>query len=140
MITKEMLKRCQNKQKQAFCALPEDVKQALTTNKSHVWFLSDSGTWMDCENSPNYSGNGVYRLSPDTPTEPEWEEKQVNVSSPFGIRQVDIECVPFTISNAVCHANFIGIIYLKDGIETLRTSVDAAFGVPVRVRFAKESK
>lgn len=138
-ITKAMLARCQNELKQAFCALGEDVQKAMR-DYLVCDVLSDKNTWESCLN-PGWHGSTVYRLSPDTPTEQEWEELAVT-SSQFGILAVSYKCMKYKdltlyVSSCPSCPNFLGIIYLKNGIETLRTSVDAAFGTPVRVRFAK---
>ena len=136
-ITKAMLARCQNELKQAFCALPEDVQNAMRYYLV-CDVLTDKNTWLTCRN-PSWSGSLVYRLSPDTPTEPEWEEKGV-VNRKDGMRGIidgSFNGGMLYITSCVSRADFLGIVYLKDGIETLRTSVDAEFGVPVRVRFSK---
>jgi len=137
MISKDMLKRCQNEKMQAFCAFDKDVQNAILENDKHVECLDHDGQWYQRSFTSNYGL--VWRLSPDTPTEPEYEERDV-VTNRFC--EVDCSFVESrsdfrALSWAVCAHNFIGIIYLKDGTETLRTSVDAVFGVPVRVRFSK---
>ena len=145
-ITKAMLARCQNELKQAFCALPEDVQKAIVDNHNHAEALQHrygffhrpaGGFGVSYIQDKSAS---VFRLSPDTPTDPEWEERVI-VQSLDGFLQVRglTNCLGHGISfsTSQSHPHFLGIIYLKDGIETLRTSVDAAFGTPVRVRFSK---
>lgn len=61
---------------QAFCALDKDVQDAINDNKAFqqaLYCISGEVSWKndyDEKPMPNY----VYRLSPDTPTEQEWEE------------------------------------------------------------------
>lgn len=139
-ITKEMLKRCLNEKMQAFCALDKDVQDAIIANpdfSESLWNISGETVWKK-ETSTEQKKHFPWRLSPDTPTEPEWEEHTV-IDGQSGY----LGCKPpingsFTrLSDMLCHVRFIGIIYTLNGVETLRTSIDAAFGVPVRVRFAK---
>lgn len=139
-ITKDMLARCQNELKQAFCALPEDVQKAIRENFKHAQCLQSAtgGNKWAFYGSPilNHQDAYTWRLSPDTPTEPEWEERDVTEKN--GSRFViSTRGTSYHITVVLGDVDFIGIIYLKDGVETLRTSVDAAFGTPVRVRFSK---
>lgn len=132
-ITKEVLKRCQNEFKQAFCALPEDVRAAMKDNLENVEWFDGLKRWRK---GYSFSENLIYRLSPDTPTEPEWYENPVTENLGFNqTTMIGYGCI--NIVDATGNRNFLGIIYRKDGIETLRTSIDAAFGTPVRVRFSK---
>lgn len=137
-ITKAMLARCQNELKQAFCALPEDVQKAIASNSLYLQRLFGDGKWLGHVCSWELISNEIFRLSPDTPTEPEWEDAPVVWDSwnRATVNRTSSKFV-FTVNECVMIRDFIGIIYLKDGIETLRTSVDAAFGTPVRVRFTK---
>ena len=139
-LTREMLKRCQNELKQAFCALDKDVQEAISGNRANVMMLDKSGQWKTPlkEAGDIFYPAALYGLSPDTPTEPEWEELPV-VYDAFGLALCSFgpKRLEFWLANMVSYKTFLCIIYFKDGTETLRTSVDAAFGTPVRVRFAK---
>jgi len=149
-LTKEMLKRCQNELKQAFCALDTDVQEAILENYKNAeslqhsnleWYGRDIFTAgkIECYKA------SVWRLSPDTPTEPEWLEMPVVEGNKFGILGIvppgaksdDFLLGVVYLSSAISIKSFLGIIYTLNGVETLRTSVDAAFGTPVRVRFLK---
>lgn len=142
MITKEMLAKCQNELGQAYQFLSDDVKSAIRANGPYVEYFDCAGHWSPCPKSVNceerhLNSNGAYRLSVNTPVEPEqnWVEEPVYMSSVYlAVRhQGSGVCVAL----APCCPNFLGIVYEKDGKETLRTSVDAAFGTPKRVRFLK---
>lgn len=148
MITKGMLKRCINEKKQAFCALDKEVQDAINDNKDFqqcLYFIKGKLSWENDDDekpSPNY----VYRLSPDTPTDPELEEREVrrDIFNPSKTESFVVDCSSIetredylALSLAVSCVRFLGIIYTLNGVETLRTSIDAAFGVPVRVRFSK---
>lgn len=137
MITKQMLARCQNELKQAFCALDQDVQSELKSNYQHMQYLNEQDKWTKVSVSP--WPNCVYRLSPDTPTEQEYEEFPVYCDNVRTQYRVHDEGKSEPLMWAATTQGFLGIIYRdKDVKETLRTSVDAAFGVPVRVRFAKD--
>ena len=138
MITKEMLAKCQNELGQAWAFLPEEVRKAIRENSRYVMFLKN-GDWEKFSKFPNeaFFADVVYKLSPDTPVEPEqnWVEVDVYFSRCYAsvLHQGSGICIAF----APCCPKFLGIVYEKDGKETLRTSVDAAFGLPKRVRFLK---
>ena len=140
-ITKEMLAKCQNEQLQAWAALPMPVRAAISNNREHTLFLTDDGQWASIR-TKHFDGflcSGIYRLDPKMPIEQEFEEYQV-VIGPDGVYATQDPTAKGTLwrlYGAVVAARFLGIIYQKDGVETLRTSIDAAFGTPVRVRFAK---
>ena len=148
-ITKAMLARCQNELKQAFCALPDDVQKAICADRENAQRLVQEfrGPCLFKRvnlSDPNDFAEHPWRLSPDTPTEPEWEEREVVDGGDVYLAGTHLYgcIVPGvetwrTVSDCVCHKRFIGVKYAINGIETLRTSVDAAFGVPVRVRFSK---
>lgn len=137
MITKEMLAKCQNELGQAWMFLPDDVKMALGANEKYVQRF-DGSLWMPYRVPPiGFHKAEVYRLSPDTPVEPEqnWVEVKVSV---FGLfLAVELGSMEVRLSMAPSVYKFLGIVYEKDGKEALRTSVDAAFGTPKRVRFLK---
>lgn len=139
MITKEMLAKCQNDLGQAWRFLPEDVKAAIAQHGGHVMVLASSGGWVPGAKSQNdvFYNNAVYKLSPDTPVEPErnWAEAEVRLMGLF--LAIELGSMEVRLSMAPSVYKFLGIVYEKDGKETLRTSVDAAFGTPKRVRFLK---
>ena len=138
MITKEMLAKCQNELGQAWAFLPDDVKKAIVTNGKHVMFLKN-GDWEKCPKFPGevFFTDAIYKLSPDTPVEVEqnWVEEEVYRDGLFLVVGKGSVEVRLSIAQSLCQ--FLGIVYEKDGKETLRTSVDAAFGTPKRVRFLK---
>lgn len=139
MITKQMLARCQNELKQAFCALDKDVQEAIMKNTDRLQLLC-SGVFCDyVMGKKTKLCDEIVRLYPYTPTEPEYVEYEVVVNS-YGLYEVIWkDLVRLHLNSCTWHHKFIGLIYRdKDGVETLRTSVDAAFGTPVRVRFAKD--
>lgn len=144
MITKAMLAKCQNELGQAFGFLPQDVKQAMLDNNEHLQrfnhYYGEYPAWEKAPDNPMPFKERVFRLSPDTPTEPEvdWVEVPVKPNW-FGAYEVqinglNIQCL---LGYATSLVKILGIVYEKDGVETLRTSVDAAFGVPKRVRLRK---
>lgn len=145
-MTKSMLEKCLNKEMRAFCALDEDVREAIFNHMNIVLgnqcekLISDCGTYLTPKfrwvKASGFNYNQVIRLSPDTPTEPEYEELNVFKDS-SGYLAVRLEGEVPLVTTCQSHNRFIGIIYTLNGVETLRTSVDAAFGTPVRVRFAK---
>lgn len=138
MITKEMLAKCQNELGQAWSFLSEDVRTAISANGQHVMLLKSEG-WVRCPKSPGevFFLSVIYRLSPDTPVEPEqnWVEAEVRLMGLF--LAVELGSIEVRLSMTPSVYKFLGIVYEKDGKETLRTSVDAAFGTPKRVRFSK---
>lgn len=139
-MTKSMLEKCLNKECVAFGKLPTEIKVAISDNFGHVEKLV---AWPErWEHVRGWNHNEVMRLSPDTPTELEYEERIVELFDEkfLGVNPIDDTRQCWLLCVCVCHKRFIGIIYAKDGVETLRTSVDAAFGTPVRVRFAKGDK
>ena len=134
-MTKEMHEKCLNKDMVIFGKLPKDVQDAITSS-CDVNILNMDGKW-EVLGVPMGFFNSVYRIDPSTPYDPVFEEKDV-IFTPNGVYGVDFgRRFAGTISAALCHPNCLGIIYEKDGEETLRTSVDLAFGTPKRVRFAK---
>lgn len=142
MITKAMLARCQNELRQAFCALDKDVQEAIFNNREyqeHYCMCSGKPEWTPGVLFTMHS-TSVLRLSPDTPTEPDWEEREVILSGDgfYAVAGLfNLVGQRVTVVVATCHRNFIGVWYTLNGTETLHTSVDAAFGSPVRVRFRK---
>lgn len=143
-ITKAMLARCKNEKMQAFCALDEDVQEAMKANWMNQQTMDGGGAWVR-DTSPDYRPSwAMLRLSPDTPTEQEYEECKVfaNMNGILGTKPSSLAHREFAhehlyLTSCSSHKDFIGIVYTLNGVETLRTSVDAAFGKPVRVRFAK---
>jgi len=138
MITKEMLKRCQNELKQAFCALDKDVQDAMKANADFMERLASTGSWNHSQ-TPAWCANTVYRLSPDTPTEPEYVERDVDTDA-FDFYFVCCgKCrYPTVLASATSHKDFLSIVY-KDasGNERLMCTMSPQFGTPVRVRFVK---
>lgn len=148
MIKREMLKRCLNVECRAFCALDEDVRTAMLDNFQYAQCLQN-GSLQWCggflRDALMSSNANVWRLSPDTPTEPEVDYVEYDIT----INEDGWYCfsIPQGRPFAGSYWNFtfvlgrddgLGIVYRdSNGVETLRTSVDAAFGTPVRVRFAK---
>ena len=142
MITKEMLAKCQNELGQAYQFLPDDVKSAIRANGPYVEYFDCAGHWSPCPKSVNceerhLNSNGAYRLLVNTPVEPEqnWTDEEVYPDGLVWV--VGRGSTEVLLSLAQSLRNFLGIVYEKDGKETLRTSVDAAFGIPKRVRFLK---
>ena len=134
-MTKEMHEKCLNKDMAIYGKLPKDVKAEINRSRN-VNILDMDGNWEFLE-TPMWCFSSVYRIDPSTPYDPVFEEKDV-IFTPNGVYGVDFgRRFAGTISAALCHPNCLGIIYEKDGEETLRTSVDLAFGTPKRVRFAK---
>lgn len=140
-MTKSMLEKCLNKEMRAFCALDGDVREAIKKYPNYsesLWEDQGAAIWIPdvwCQAKLHFA----WRLSPDTPTEPEYEERPVElfVEKWFGVVPITGPEQYWILCACLCHKRFIGIIYTLNGVETLRTSVDAAFGTPVRVRFAK---
>lgn len=71
------------------------------------------------------------------PVEQEFEERILVPETEDKLYGVIYYGCFLNLAAVTCVREFLGIIYQKDGVETLRTSIDAAFGTPVRVRFAK---
>lgn len=144
-----MLDKCLNKEMRAFCALDKDVREAIFNHMNIVLgnqcekLISDCGTYLTPKfrwvKASGFNYDQVIRLSPDTPTEPEYEEFPVYVGKNSKAYCFDIPYIGngVFINYGTSLVNFIGYWYTLNGVETLRTSVDAAFGVPVRVRFVK---
>lgn len=137
-MTKEMYQKCLNEKMEIFGKLPKDVQEAMQSCE-RLQLLNDSMVWGGVYLDPLWCLSSVYRIDPSTPYEQEFYEVGITtvgvnfpclgiIVNPFGT------CV---LSNVTSSPNFLGIIYEKDGKETLRTSVDLAFGTPKRVRFAK---
>lgn len=137
MITKEMLAKCQNELGQAYQFLPDDVKMALATNTEHVERFNGA-MWLPYRVPPiSFHKAEVYRLSGDTPVAPEqnWVDEDVYKDGLFWVVGRGSMEVRLSIAQSFYH--FLGIVYEKDGKETLHTSVDSSFGTPKRVRFLR---
>lgn len=142
-MTKSMLEKCLNKECAAYGKLSEDVKELISKNYLHAEILVG---WPEVwKSTRSWSHERIVRLSPDTPTEPEVDYVEYDIT----INEDGWYCfsIPQGRPFAGSYWNFtfvlgrddgLGIVYRdSNGVETLRTSVDAAFGTPVRVRFAK---
>lgn len=141
-LTKSELDKCLNTSMHAWSALPMDVKDLMVRVQSipYVQQYTESGVWVN-RVLDKFNRCAVYRLDPNTPTIPEcdWVEYPVTISED-GFYQSTAPGYksPWTLCNCTCHICFLGIIYLKDGVETLRSSLDAQFGTPVRLRYSKK--
>lgn len=133
-MTKEMYKKCLNEDMVIFGKLPKDVKAEINRSRN-VNILNFDGKWEFLEN-PMWRFDSVYRIDPSTPYDPEFEEKDV-IETKLGYLGMEIDEDSYSVCTLLCFPNCLGIIYENDGVETLRTSVNLAFGTPKRVRFAK---
>lgn len=141
-ITKAMLSRCQNELKQVFCALPPEVQKLMRDNSEYVQVIGDGGEFrtIGIDFATRFVPCGCYRLDPNMPTEPEqyWVEYALR-PGPRGycvVHEGHLDGCP--TDSVLLHPLGLGIVYRDaNGVETLRTSVDIAFGTPVRVRFRK---
>lgn len=143
-ITKEMLAKCQNETGQVFGMLPKDVQDAMKSAPSgSVQFMHADGIWSDAP-LPSFSSGRCYRLRPDTPFEREYVYGDIAPNHNGVVRMKEgIEGLPpyaakCTLIGAFNLATFAGILYrAADGTETWRTTIDCAFGTPIKVRFVK---
>jgi hypothetical protein len=144
-ITRIELDSCLNAAKQAWDAMPPSVKKLMNRvdRIPYVQQYTESGTWVN-RVLDAYNRCAVYRLDPAMPTaERDWVEYPVTTTETergfycYEVRERDSLGVWY-LSSCVNIPGFLGVVYLKDGIETLHTSLDAAFGVPKRVRCIRE--
>jgi len=144
-LTKKMYERCLNPDLIIWAREADDVKSILRESDKVEWY-DDDGTWrfLDRIIGKRFVGNGVYRIQPDTPHEDEdyFELPVLQIKfTPSSFNEYRV-CfndmfIPF-LYQCVHLVEFVGIVYDLNGVETLRTSIDAAFGVPKKVLFRQE--
>lgn len=145
-ITKELYKKCRNELGQAFAFLDKETKQALSELRvlGFVEMLCCNDKWEGVTTSGGCSGDTTYRVSDSYTFTEERETVDVFLEhhSTYGWRMVvdesDRVMGRASIAFAPCRSDFVGIGYELNGVITLRTSVDAAFGTPKFVRLYKE--
>ena len=137
-ITKALLKRCQNENLQCLAGLRKTDPEAAAAIEAAPWgareYLSaGDGEWTESM-LPAHPGC-VYRLSPDTPTEPEYKDVGVAATSDGIIRFDAPNYGPAPLSRAVCHKDCLGFLYGTPEAPVLRTVLDLQYGHPYAVRF-----
>lgn len=150
-MTKQMKKLCLNPMMQAAIALPIEVRNVLAAARSEgmLQYLvatsdPDIARWdtLPAVGGHNLAMQQVYRIHPDTPVERSYVEREVRQPQQ-GARQLwlDSPTMPIThmcLTVVIGMPEFAGIIYEKDGKETLRPHLSLDFGTPKRVRFYTE--
>ena len=146
-LTKELLARCRNEGLVSYAGLLKDnpdVAAAIAAHTRHrqryIQWTNAAPEWRNCSSmsapvvAPNYEG--IYRLDPNAPTQRKfWDSTDVMVNQ-SGIASV---CMPngrnCYVSSCLAHRGCVGIWYEKDGVRTLRTDMNLAYGRIVGVRF-----
>lgn len=148
-MTKEMKAKCLNTKMQAFCALDKDVQDVLasarkagdaewllTINNAPVWGKIWGNAHID-EPSPS----GIYRIRPDYREERAFYEEVVQPPA-HGSKHYWLNRRYTTSTVLLVHVagltDFGGVVYEKDGQETLRPHLSLDFGTPKRVRFYED--
>ena len=152
----EMVKACSNDKRQAWCALPSEVREAMKgkpiqvldvdgTFKDYNWALLTGLTGGAIGKVPQ---SVIVRLSPTVKAEPEYDI--LNASKDLHNGQMFWGCVmpgPHLVSSPVrpafffpmhevaSMANFAGIRYEKD--TAWHSCVRCDMGAPMQVRFLK---
>ena len=144
-ITKALLKRCQNENLQCLAGLRKTDPEAAaaieeTAPGNYRDFLTAGGTWTTSD-TPAELG-WVYRLSPGTPTEPEYVDRPVAVAREHTRSgHMLLRCVApndetvMLITHAACHKDCLGFLYGTPEAPVLRTVLDLQYGQPFAVRF-----
>jgi hypothetical protein len=133
-MNKEMHYKCQNHDMVIFSRLPEDVQRAMIPEKRQLF--NNRGFWDEMAHDSNIFCNMVYRLHPDVKPEPEvrkFKELPVIIMSMGDRVYYSLDSVTLLTAIVGCR-EFAGIVYEKDGKQTLRTFMNPDFGTPVRVR------
>jgi hypothetical protein len=139
-----MYERCLNPDWVAWAKMDTDVKNAIRSQKV-VQGLNREGQWNDMHGDMNLEHNFApshqYRIHPDTPhDDADFVECDVKVYSNGAIPEYRFDFNNCNTHFTYCQSivGFVGIVYELNGVETLRTSIDAAFGVPKKVLFRQE--
>lgn len=151
----EMVKACSNDKRQAWCALPSEVREAMKGKP--VQFLDVGGTFIDVswlELTVSFGKNhgvpasAVVRLSPTVKADPEYDirnaSKDLHNGQMFwgcvmpGPRPSPLSPAPaffFPMHEVASMANFAGIRYEAD--NAWHSCVRCDMGAPIEVRFLK---
>jgi len=132
MISKEMYEKGLNRERRIYADLPSDVQSVIKQGTKQYYGVDLE--WKD--DAGSVCQNLVYRIHPDTKIEQEYEDLPI-ITVQMGTHRHYCITSTYLLSTAVNSVNFLGIVYTRDGIQTMRTSMDRIFGVPVFLRLAK---
>lgn len=140
-LTKKMYERCLNKDEAILRRTPQDVWELLCNTATKVQKMDACGVWQDVSCATSLNPVFVYRIHPDTPHD-DADLIECDVSVLRMIEDCEYRFVKGPSNNplTVCVGlvGFVGIVYELNGVQTVRTSIDAAFGVPKKVLFKQE--
>jgi hypothetical protein len=144
-LSKKMYERCLNKDENILRRTPQDVRDHLCNTATKVQKMDACGVWQDVSCATSLNPVFVYRIHPDTPHEDEdMIEFPVYVHGQNRHKFYEVHVPGFTepecLSYVVSFVRFAGIVYELDGVQTVRTTIDAAFGVPKKVLFMQEDE
>lgn len=137
-ITEALLKRCQNENLQCLAGLRKTDPEAAAAIEapppgSYREFLTADGVW-GLSGMPAVSGT-VYRISPYALTEPEYEDRVVDITADGMIRVDTPGCGFMPITHGAAHKDCLGFLYGTPEAPVLRTVLDLQYGHPYAVRF-----
>ena len=148
-LTKELLVRCQNEGLVSYAGLLKDkpdVAAAIAAYPQHrqryIKWTNAAPEWRNCSSmsapvvAPNYEG--IYRLDPNAPTQRKfWDNMDLTVGSSgvLSVRLPKPKNLGCYVTSCLAHKDCVGIWYEKDGVRTLRTDMNLAYGRIVGVRF-----
>lgn len=141
-MNREMYNKCLNEDMVICARLPPEVRATLACSP-YRQYLTEGLQWGYSNTSIMYDTT-VYRIDPTVKVETEIQEIQ-EIPITFSKRTDSIYgcCLPETgawrgLSSCICHVKFRGIVYTKDGVESVQQTINREHGVPIRVRFEKE--
>lgn len=135
LITEEEYAKALNPNRVLFTVLPARIRAIIQAADcvQEQWF---SGAWVTVEKGTRLSDTGIYRIHPDTPKGDYMEFPVVTISDAYRCRTPFHNGSSMTrLTSALCYTGCLGIVFEKDGKETLRTSFDLSFGTPKTIRF-----
>jgi hypothetical protein len=136
MLTKSEYDEALNREMVIYEKLPAPVKYTLSQSGADVQYYTEHGTWGDKSGNYQFGAGTVYRINPTTAVKPDLTEYQVNKISVGSKLFYCIDDVT-TLHAVIGMVGFIGIMYMKNGVETLYTTLDPDHGIPTRVLIGK---
>lgn len=127
-----------NPQNVCFGGLPEDIAALLLKEKHRAVCMDAKGAWKPVKDGAKFVNNGVYKLKDVFPPFIDVKMEPAHNASPFHsfyVTSPDLKSGEYyVLSNAPSLYDFEGIIYRKDGVDSLSMVVDPTLGTPIAVR------